>query len=144
MKLRPAFHAYVRLIIALMTTFAPASDTPAPPLDSGAWAQHPQDRIPAQEDSTANENVPDEVPRTSNRLALAGLGILAGLFGTIWKLRRRIARRRQFQTSRLINHAQMTGGALGSAGGARGQAGARHRVRRFDYDRFYLHLTRDL
>lgn len=144
MKSRPAFLVCVRVMFTLMTSFAPASDMPAVQLDPGAPVRHPGDLIPTLEEFMVQPHVSDEGRRTSHRLALAGLGLLTGLFGTIWRLRRRVARRRRFQTARPFNHAQPTDGAGGHNAGARIHAGAKHRVRRFDYDRFYLHLIRDL
>lgn len=88
--------------------------------------------------------VPGEPSRTSRHLGLAGLGLMAGVLGVIWSRRQRVQRlrrRRGFGHPAAARMEEVPGQPLID----RSQRSlARQRIRRFDYDRFYLRMLRDL
>jgi hypothetical protein len=88
--------------------------------------------------------IPGEPSRSSRRLGLAGLGLMAGVLGVIWSRRQRVQRlrrRRSFGHPVAAQMEEFPGQPLID----RSQRSlARQRIRRFDYDRFYLRMLRDL
>ncbi|MCL4179430.1 MAG: hypothetical protein KJ072_17010 [Verrucomicrobia bacterium] len=88
--------------------------------------------------------VPGEPGRTGRRVGLAGLGLMAGVLGVIWSRRQRVQRLRRRRSFGHPVAARMEE-VPGQPPIDRSQRSlARQRIRRFDYDRFYLRMLRDL
>jgi hypothetical protein len=86
-------------------------------------------------------NVPGEPSRTKRRIGLGGLGLMAGLLGVIWS-RHHHGQRRRRRGNRAAWGWREPPGRTPDHPSRR--TAARQRIRRFDYDRFYLRMLRDL
>jgi hypothetical protein len=81
--------------------------------------------------------------RGARRLSLAGLGLMMSVLGAVWGGRHRLRRRHRRYQTRWKRMAACGSSCLAQGRGRSGASG-RFRVRRFDYDRFYLRMLRDL
>ncbi len=120
-------------------TTAPTQKAPDPPCSHA----DPGDRHTTVAMASAVAPAPDN---TTRHLGMAGLGLMASALGVLWTRRRRVIHRRRHRYLRdarfapLRPHSSPVPGSPPSPG----PSPPRHRIRRFDYDRFYLHLLRDL
>ena len=142
MNLSPRIGHCCVLIMTIMVataTPAPAQKAPDPP-------------CPHADPDTGNATVamvsgvapvPDN---TTRHLGMAGLGLMASALGVLWTRRRRVIHRRRRRYLREARFAPLRPPSSPVPGSppAPGHSPPRHRNRRFDYDRFYLHLLRDL
>jgi hypothetical protein len=102
--------------------------------------------------STPTAISPDPIPgmtrgthRSRLRVGLAGLSLMAGALGAIWKVRRgnvQRRRKRRFPWDYPAPRRKAMPARWRKV--PRSNPATRQRIRRFDYDRFYLHLLRDL
>jgi hypothetical protein len=128
-------------VMAVVSTQAPAKQ-PYPALSR--LPQCPR-AGPELAESSMAEPPTLEPTRNARHFGLAGLGLMASALGLLWKRHRRLIHRRR----RHFLHAapRVPPPAFSLVPGSRrppGHSMPRHRIRRFDYDRFYLHLLRDL
>lgn len=137
----------IGLCLYLMTAMV-TTTTPAPagqPLSE--HANTPQCPRASPE---ANETSPADGPRlepdrTTRHLGLAGLGLMASVLGVYWKVQhgnhQRRRKRRIYCGHACPRPAPPTPLGPGDSGN---HSTERQRIRRFDYDRFYLHMVRNL
>jgi hypothetical protein len=139
----------IRLCLFLMTTLIVTStralgDEPHQSISSGpkrtwvfsATAAISPDPIPGMTHGTH---------RSRHRIGLAGIGLMAGALGAIWRVHRgnvQRRRRRRFTWDYPAPRGKARPARWRKV--PRSNPAARQRIRRFDYDRFYLHLMRDL
>jgi hypothetical protein len=130
------------LIITSTATSTGADATPLPQR-SPREVQCPQ--APATADSASAIEPPLESARTTRHLGLAALGLMMTTLGAYWRIHQgNIGRRRSRHVRRIpveSSHPQIPNPAHPHSNS---NSLARHRIRRYDYDRFYLHMLRDL
>jgi hypothetical protein len=128
------------LIIAMPATPARTDATPLP------QRQPAGDLVPGEPASfpaeTPSPVEPPLEPRTHRKLGLAALGLVMTTLGACWRIHQGTGRRRwrHLHRARSVSLFPQFPGPAGPHPGS----GARHRIRRFDYDRFYLHMLRNL
>ena len=126
---------------------------PAVPTRSDAIAtQHAQPHVTgvpgsdSEEPAQTEHFAPIEPPladRTNRHLGLAALGLMMTTLGAYWRIHQGSIGRRRWHRMHRTRAASRYLQLPGPAGPQPGSA-APHRMRRFDYDRFYLHMLRNL
>ena len=128
------------LIIAMPATLTRTDATEIPHL------QPAEDFVPRERASPPTAALPVEPPlepRTHRHLGLAALGLMMTTLGAYWRIHQgNIGRRRwrHLHRARSVSRCPQVPGPVGPHPGSV----TRHRIRRFDYDRFYLHMLRNL
>ncbi len=85
-----------------------------------------------------------ESPRTTPPVGWAGVGLMAGALAAIWSIRHNSHKHRRHRRPGHPVPVQRNSTTVGPRPHDPSQPPGPHRTRRFDYDRFYLRMTRDL
>jgi hypothetical protein len=132
------------LIIAIPAT-ATGAHTTQLPQRSPIEVPCPQDPPAADSPSAIEPHL--ESARTTRHLGLAALGLMMTTLGACWRIHQgNTARRRSRHVRRIpvgSSHPQIPSPADPHSN-SNSNSLTRHRIRRYDYDRFYLHMLRDL
>jgi len=142
MNLSPQIGHYLVLVMTIMVATAaqtPAQKAPDPPRPHA----DPDTGHTTVALTSAVAPVPDH---TTRHLGMAGLGLMASALGVLWTRRRRLLHRRRHRYLCEARYSPLQPPSSPATGSppSPGHSPPRHRIRRFDYDRFYLHLLRDL
>ena len=147
MNLSPRIGHCLVLIVTIMVAAstrapalqAPTEQSPDPPCHHA----DPGNRHTTVALASGFAPVPDS---TTRHLGMAGLGLMASALGVLWTRRRRVIHRQRRRYLREARFAPQRPPVFPIPGSppSPGHSPPRHRIRRFDYDRFYLHLLRDL
>ena len=131
------------LVSATMACCARAPATPLPPVHPDTAASSPTS--PQVSVSSTPDPVDLEPARSTRHFGLAGLGLMATALGAYWRMHRGTAARRRLWRRRCAHGGPPAAGApIAGLIDSHCRAPGRHRVRRYDYDRFYLRMVRDL
>jgi hypothetical protein len=126
-----------------MSCCARAPATPLPPVHPDTATSSPTSAQVIV--SSTPDPVDLEPARSTRHFGLAGLGLMATALGAYWRMHRGTAARRRLWRRHCAHDGPRAAWAP-NAGliNSHCRAPGRHRVRRYDYDRFYLRMVRDL
>jgi hypothetical protein len=137
----------IGLCLYLMTVIV---TTTSPAFAGQSLSEHVDTPQCPRASSEATETLAADGPsiepgRTTRHLGLAGLGLMASVLGVYWKVQhgnhQRRRKRRIYCGYAYPRHAPPT---TLDPGVSDNHSTERQRIRRFDYDRFYLHMVRNL
>jgi hypothetical protein len=144
MKMAIRFCLCVRVLLILLTTpilILGGEPAASGPIRTGIVQCNSE---AAGEDANDRSGFLPESHEPSRLMAWAGLGLMASAVGAVWRIRQSSHKRRRRRTHE--GHRPASRECPQKRSSEKHLEGplAHQRIRRYDYDRFYLRMTRDL